>query len=104
MPNTIGVPLVGGYPFTASITVDLYGNPGPLNSDGLPVSLDGFLGAGGDITAEPGYHYGFSFQGDFSGQPQVQAVPEPPPLLAAATAVIGTAAAAGFRSRRAIGR
>jgi hypothetical protein len=97
------VTLVGSYDssfyhFNNSITVDLYGNPGPLNDDGSPASLDRLLGAGGDITVQPGYHEGIYFQGWFSGQVEVQAVPEPSSLLTT-TACLG-GIAAGYGARR----
>ena len=67
-----------GNPFNYSqITAILTGTPGPLGTDGLPLSLDGFTGRSASIYAADGdtFGTGFFFRGTAA------AVPEPSSLL-----------------------
>ena len=72
----------GGTTFSAyygnggTVTLNFEGNPGPLNSDGDPLSLNDLDRSGGIVLVEPSYNVDELF---FSGQ--FASVPEPSSLL-----------------------
>lgn len=91
----------GGTTFSAyygnggTVTLSFTGNPGPLNSDGDPLSLDDLEHSGGIVLVEPSYNVDELF---FSGQ--FASVPEPSSLLTITLGIGGVGLAICYRRRK----
>jgi hypothetical protein len=89
--------LISGSTIVSTIRVGLTGDPGPLNSLGLPETLDGFLGQSASVSGGAGSHglpVNFSFFGVAGA-----GVPEPSSLILLATALPLVACALRRRGR-----
>ena len=87
-----GVSLTADDRTGGSAYVFLAGNPGPLNSQGNPESLNSLLGPCASVTVYGGFHDGLYFSG--------QSVPEPSSLLTLALGIGGVSLAYAARRMR----
>jgi hypothetical protein len=81
------------------IGVSISGDPGPLNPEGLPETLDGFLGQPMSVSVYTEYYHA-PYEFTFSGRAGPGIMPEPSGLLMLALGIGGATLGLRFRQTR----